>query len=69
MSCCSEMIAPKDGSLNFSEPLKFGCIPLLQVGPHPPTPSPKMGEGVQDFKVPLPFLNAPWAIAWERDLG
>jgi hypothetical protein len=31
--------------------------------PHPPAPSPLLGEGGQDlaFKVPLPL--------WERDLG
>jgi|GEM_PF-2283936 len=27
-----------------------GCIPVLQVCPHPPTPSPKMGEGEPESK-------------------
>ena len=26
------------------------CIPVMQVGPHPPAPSPKMGEGGPDSK-------------------
>jgi hypothetical protein len=32
------------------------------ICPHPPTPSPRWGEGEQEWlKVPLPL--------WERDLG
>ena len=34
----------------------------LSIRPHPPTPSPALGEGEQEWlKVPLPL--------WERDLG
>jgi len=46
-----------------------GSIPLLRIALIPQLLLPILGEGVQDFKVPLPFFNAPWAIAWERDLG
>jgi predicted nucleic-acid-binding protein len=30
--------------------VETGCIPVLQVCPHPPAPSPKMGEGGQNSK-------------------
>jgi hypothetical protein len=32
------------------QPLLLESIPVLQVGPHPLTPSPKMGEGEPDSK-------------------
>ena len=69
MSRCSEMIAPKDGSLNFSEALKFGCIPLLQVGPHPPTPSPRIGRRGVRLQSPSPFLECPLGYSLGRGVG
>jgi hypothetical protein len=38
-----------------------GSMSLLQICPHLPTPSPKMGRRRAKFKVPLPER--------ERDLG
>lgn len=43
--------------------MRYLCDVQLLICPHPPTPSPSLGEGEQERldEIPLPL--------WERDLG